>query len=754
MTRVLAYVEIDVPFCANIYGTAPCTASIPTTGAIKCFNSLKTCQDRVNYIDDPVTFRFAQDQGFLPAEIDCIPSVTGISFTPATVSLGKDLGTRASLSVTFKDHPWPDTGPGYDKYLADRPYDPFRLGTFWGKFRARQPFLRGRALRLIRGTVGQALADMETRHYVIDSFSHDASDGSYTLVAKDVLKLADDDRAQAPVLSQGFLNANITSSATSAVLQPSGIGDAEYPASGHVAIGGKEIAAFTRSGNTLTLTRAQLGTTAIAHEANDRVQLVLRYAAEDVADIIRDLLVNYAGVDDAHIPIAAWQTETASFLARVFSANIAEPVGVNKLVSELIEDAALSLWWDDVTPQLRLRVLRAIATDAATFDQGSYLEGSFSSTEQPNTRLSQIWRYFAKRNPLDGQDDADNYRSVAATVDLEAETDYGSSAIHKIYSRWIPFGGRTIADRANDLYLARFRDPPRKFNFATFRDGLTVPLLGQGYRIEGLGLQDETGAAASAPIQITRLNPGEARFEIEAEEMLVTAGAELDLINRVVVIDSNTLNVDLRALHDTLYPAPTDADVTAGVNLTCYVDAGVIVGSSSTAAAAFIVGTWPTDFLITLVVNGRIQGTGGQGGTNYGGNGFPGGPALYTRHAIDLEVATGEIFGGGGGGGGGGGHANCERITGSGGAGQLPGQPGTSLGGTPIYGNAGTTEAGGARVGSPLHNGAGGGPGLDGEHADLGSQGGSGGAAGAAIDGDSFVTVTVGPGDIRGPQIN
>jgi hypothetical protein len=31
---------------------------------------------------------------------------------------------------------------------------------------------------------------------------------------------------------------------------------------------------------------------------------------------------------------------------------------------------------------------------------------------------------------------------------------------------------------------------------------------------------------------------------------------------------------------------------------------------------------------------------------------------------------------------------------------------------------------------------------------------GSGGAAGRAIDGVSFVTVTSGSGDIRGPQIN
>jgi hypothetical protein len=85
------------------------------------------------------------------------------------MSLGSSLGTRASLTIIFRDHPHSDTGPGGDKYLASRSYDPFSQGTFWGKFRARQPFLRGQALRWITGT-GRPddLADMETRHFIID----------------------------------------------------------------------------------------------------------------------------------------------------------------------------------------------------------------------------------------------------------------------------------------------------------------------------------------------------------------------------------------------------------------------------------------------------------------------------------------------------------------------------------------------------------------------------------------------------------
>ncbi|MGG4603096.1 hypothetical protein ACLPHZ_20365, partial [Alcaligenaceae bacterium Me47] len=187
------------------------------------------------------------------------------------------------------------------KYVQERSYDPFEKGTFWGKFRARHPYLRGRAIRLIRGELGQSLEQMETRHFVMESFQSASLEGRYKIVAKDALKMADGDRAKAPVVSRGFIVSGITASATTAVIAPAGIGDLEYPQSGVVNIAGKEICYFTRSGDTLNLTRGQEGTQAIEHKAQDRVQVCIRYNGQDPADIIRDLFVNYAGVPAEYI---------------------------------------------------------------------------------------------------------------------------------------------------------------------------------------------------------------------------------------------------------------------------------------------------------------------------------------------------------------------------------------------------------------------------------------------------------------------
>lgn len=182
----------------------------------------------------------------------------GLSFSPAVISFGKDLGTRASLTVTFSDHPWGDAAPGFDKYVTERNYNPFEQGTFWGKFRARNPYLRGRNARLIRGFADQRYEDMDWRHYVMEAFDGPTPANAFTVTCKDGLKLADDDRAQAPRLSKGFLSADLAAGVTSATLLPTGsIGVLEYPASGKVAIGGSEICAFTRVGDALTLTRGQ-----------------------------------------------------------------------------------------------------------------------------------------------------------------------------------------------------------------------------------------------------------------------------------------------------------------------------------------------------------------------------------------------------------------------------------------------------------------------------------------------------------------
>lgn len=691
------------------------------------------------------TFRFAIDAGYLPPDIEVVPSMREVRIDPAIISLGEDLGTRATVTATFRDH--------RHVFIAEA----FDSGSFWGKFRARYGLkLRGYPLRVINGSLGQSLVDMETRHFVIESTDGPSLSGEYKIVAKDILKFADGDRSQAPVPSNGFLVANITNVATSATLSPTGIGNLEYPSSGLVAIGGTEICSFTRSGDVLTLTRAQKNTAGVAHNAQDRVQLVLQYTAQDAGTIIQDLLINYAGVSSSYIILANWQLELSTYLNTVYTATIAEPTSVNKLISELIEQVGLVMWWDAVNQQVKLQVLRPIADTADVFDGDNCMSGSLKVTEQPNKRLTQVYTYFAKLNALVTEDQLNNYRSTSYSIDATAEAAYGTPVIKKIFSRWIPDGGRGVADTLGAVLLARFRDPPRRISFDVLRGSTTMPILGAGYQVGGWPFQDVDGAAIVIPAQATSINPRSDVFEVELEEISATSFPSLGSPGEhIIIIDANINNVNLRTLHDSLYGVPVSGNV-----VYCTINTGIIVGGGITLPA-FDVGTWPGGITINLIVLGRIEGKGGNGGSGSNGNadaGAGGGGlmALKTTVAINLTDTNGQIWGGGGGGGGGG-FSSLLQLGGGGGgggAGKNPGGGGVGQGGG-SPGHAGTTEVGGANSGGTIPGGPGGGPGLAGGAGANGNlrAGGAGGGAGKAINGIAFVTTIGAAGDRRGGTV-
>lgn len=983
--RSLTYVEIDIDYCGNTYGTAPCTAALGVTGDKKCFNGQKTCQDLANYdFDGRRTLRFAKPTADLPADIPAIPSLKSVTLSPATISFGENLGQRATLECTFEDHPDSDTG--LDKYFADRAYNPYRTGTFWGKFRARFPYLTGRAIRVYRGFVGQSLEEMTIQHFVIDKTEGPSPTGTFSITARDMLKLADNAKAQAPRLSNGSLFAGISAAATAIVLNPVGIGNVDYDGDGYLAIAGKEIVSFVRDcgqdapcvlmlhmnganlstvftddgpnastvtpvngpiistaqsvfggasasfaaasahltcdgseafdfgtgdftidfrvrfvavnvrqvivdteplgggaddylavvlrsdgflaveingaqvlasdavrvvntwyhvmvskrantirlfiggvlqgnavkelsdfgtgpdrpvigargdtaagdffggfidefrivkgrgmksaaftipaaayaagvGDNVTIVRAQFGTVAVAHTNQDRVQPCLYFSQVDPALILLNLFEQYGGIDREFLPVTSWLAETGAYLQRFYTALIAEPTGVSILASELIEQANLAVWWDEVLRSIRLQVLRGIATDADEINGDNRIERTFSSSEQLDKRVSQVWTYFGIINPLKSVTDADNYRSCAATVNLELETFYGSPAIRKIFSRWIPAFGRSIALEVNNILLTRYQIPPRRFSFELQREGGLIPELATGYQLSGPFIQDDEGMQVAVPIRINRLGRTDAKYQIEAEE--VFAGAVGDLNNRTVIIDRDTFNANLRTLHDAIYPAIVDP---TGITLTLIVEEGVKVGSTNAANPSLTIGTFPVGLPITVINKGRIGGKGGNGqgsdgqATGSGANGQAGGTALYTRYPITVDNTDGEIWGGGGSGGTSRTSYQSSNVcfninrVGGGGAGVSPGTSGAGAS------RQGTTEAGGiggsgTSFGATVTSGNGGNPGMPGT---IGSFVGTvncnqfgfnwtPGAAGKAIDGVSYVTFT-GAGDRKGPE--
>jgi hypothetical protein len=731
-------VEIDIPFCDLNYGVAPCTAQVGVTGERRCFNTIRTCQDRANFTPSPKTLRFCtptSELNFtrLGEPVVVIPSMQSVSVTPAVVNPGVDIGQRESVRVSFKDHPHSDAG--LDKYLSTRPYNPFEQGTFWAKLRARNPSLEGYAFRLLRGEHGQPLEEMKTYTYVVDSITGQAE--TISLVAKDVLILADKKKAQAPLISNGVLAAGISESDGSLTLSPAGIGNEEYPASGKAAIGGKEVVSFTRSGDTMTITRAQSGTETDEHDEGDIVQLVLIYDAEQPANIIEDLLVNYTpGIDPAWIDTDEWDIEVDQFIGRLYSAEIAEPTSVVELLNELIEQIGLVFWWNPVDVRLELRSLRPVSPESRLYTDDQIIAASFKATEQPARRISEVWTYYGLRNPLEPLDEERNYKAAIATFDDESDQDYAQPAIKKVFSRWIFDNNRPAAARLNAMLLSRYRDAPRKLTFSLYSTIDDVPMLGGGFRVQSWSLQDDTGAEIAVPAQVTSLEQRDDRFVVDAQESIFFSQGDIETV-KLIFIDNSVANVNLRTLHDQIYAAPQEYD-----QIRCIVSSGAIAGS-------FNVGDWPDYVDIEIIINGRMQGSGGRGGEFSTPDGQPGGTAFYTRYPVTV-TNNGQIYAGAGGGGAGGellAFTVANGGGGGGGAGFLPGAGGVGSQGN---GQPGTPDAGGAGGGSGIFlGGAGGGPGAAGSNTSIAN----GGTPGVAVDGESFITWTL-EGSILGARVN
>jgi hypothetical protein len=533
--------------------------------------------------------------------------------------------------------------------------------------------------------------------------------------------------------------------------------------------------AYQTSGDVMTIVRAQKGTTASSHQQQDRVQLVLTYSAQSPGAIIRDLEVTYAGVPSAYIDLTTWQDEIDLFLGQVYTADIPEPTPVKQLIEELIEQAGLAHWWDDTAQELRLLVIREVDSTAATFDANNRLADSLEIVDQPQKRISRVQTYYGLIDPTKGIEDPDNFRAVQETIDTEAESDYGNVVIKQIKSRWIPQFGDAIATVLNGIQLARYRDPPRRFVWDVLRDvtGVgVVPALGGGYQLAAYPLQDAYGAASDAPVQVTRVTAGPAVVQAEAEEMLFNNAILADPNNHVVVISTSTNNFNLRTRHDILYGTPVSGDT-----VTCRINAGVIVGSADTSQFAFDTGDWPAGVTLIIEVNGRIQGASGQGGQgarqteagliNAAEAGGEGGDALKVRFACSLG-GTGKCWSGGGGGGGGGAQVSAvapyksDGGGGGGGQGQVAGAGGLHRGNAEDGGDgtadaAGTGGDGGSSGAGGVDGKRGGDGGVKGAAGSHGTNGpivlgAAGGAAGNAIDGNSFVTET-GTVDIQGARI-
>lgn len=527
-------VEIDIDYCSLTYGTAPCTATLSSLNSNKCFNTYATCQVKPVFAKTTKTLKFINNRSNLPKGLNAYPCLEerGVTAFSSTVNIaGSDdklgaFGRRATVSVKLQDFVADDIG--VDKYQTQRisgaaqfsavGYNPVSRGTFFTKLKSRFPYYAGRPLRIIDGYVdGGVLTDTQTRYFIITNVVGPDNQGNVQIEGKDVLALADDNKAVAPRPSRGKLGANITAAVGQVfVLTPAGIG-AEYPASGWATIG-SEVVSFTRSTDTITVTgRGLYGTIAATHNLNDSFQEALNIQNERIDDTIYDLLVNYANVPAAFCPLVTeWEPEVTKWLSALkLDTIITKPTGVSQLVGELAV-LGISVWWDEVNQKVKLQANRPVGDELLIPVSDRNNIKSIQQEDRDEDRLTQVHFYSKQSDPTKDYKDKGNYDQINVLVDTDAEATnaYADTKIKEVYCRWLNNGADAIVRTLALRLLKRFNTPPVHYTIlldAKDRDIGLVDVLELDSRI----VTDETGSLVKRLVQVIKRTEKKSGHEIE-----------------------------------------------------------------------------------------------------------------------------------------------------------------------------------------------------------------------------------------------
>ncbi len=448
------------------------------------------------------TRRFCADTAPQVWSLDAIPCLREVRIETARLELGESLGAFGQVTLSLAD--FADDDRIEDPYFTERPPrsagpGPGLRGSYFATLLARNPYVQGRALRVITRDVAHPERGEEVRHYLVRSLTRNAK-GAWTLVGVSPLQLLNLRQAKVPKALGWRLAADLASTATTATLEAGSVAapaSATEPIAGLLRLG-DELAAFTRAGLALTLVRGQFATAPADHEAGTPAQPVLQLQDATIPAILRTLLIDQAGIDAGFIPLTEWEQETAAWLAqyRLSPLPIVEPLAVTDLINELCLQVGLILWYDERRRILRLQALRPVPTHRVTTLRDDDLIGELGIATDLAKRISQVELFFARRSPLGAGDEPAGYRRrLLGESRGTSSAEHGGPAPLVIRSRWFASSDDLLAARTAATLLSQRVDGRTTYTITVSQRHAHLD-LGDVVRLITRDLVDATGAPA------------------------------------------------------------------------------------------------------------------------------------------------------------------------------------------------------------------------------------------------------------------
>ena len=696
------------------------------------------------------TYKFTNQNAPLLAEPVVYRAITSIRENPTEVKPGNGLSAKGTLTITFTDFIGdPNTE------TAGVTAAVIKQGTFFGKLNARQ-IMENKAVRLKLyrveedGTI-DLVNGAETHYYRVESFKSN-SNGTWSLMCKDILSLSNLDEKTWPPTSGGFLRLDVDAAVT--VIPVDAVVD--YSAAFAVRIGDEffEVTSVTdnqgaaaalnviaRGSNIVATVSGEILTRTFAgtHTAGDEVFICDISDNEEIDDLLTRILVA-SDFDVALIPAAAWAAEVAEWHATDKVNTIhSESEDVNDVLQRILIGYLMDLWFDQIDNEAKLSAISVWKQSAATLTEGREIDAYTVKDEAVDdlraSRALVIYNKTFKAN--------DDSVSSYAQGSQNSDNQIISAALYEEHKDKLFDNNFVIDEDAAELlvqrYVSRFKFTPFIYSWTTQERFLTFK-TGDVVDLNSVSIQSPSGLpSGNLRSQITKITPKYTKDGRTYDVKAMSYDAAFN-DNSEIVIDSPLGDANLYILAG----APSTA-----VTLTFIFD-----GSYSQGENAIIAGAFPTGSkLILILANGFDgQAKGGDGGTGNPSTATAGeaGGVVYDAQGVDTDIyfsgatpstayptADGYIRAPGGGGGGTDGDPTdpfLQGNAGGGGAGRNPGIGG-SVGGT----NGNTIGGGGAGADNgdvtPL-GGNGGAWGVAG-----GNAAESGGAAGSGVI-DSGATVT------------
>ena len=709
------------------------------------------------------------------ANLDCFPNLRSAKSNPPKANPGIDIGFRATATVRIDDFETNDAFELQGLY-ADRRVE----GSHFAKKFARN-FIKNRPSRIKRGYLTEDYLyyeeNFQTEHYITDQYQGPTLKGEVDYDLVDVLALTNGINAKAPETTNGTLNAEIDTTATSITVNlESGLSAADIEAkfgangaTGHLAIG-SEYMGYTVTSATgvapvvMTITRAEYGTVASSHAINATVQKAIAYTDTNIITIIDDLLRNHTDIDETYIPVSEWSALATGELSLFELTNIiTKETEVKKLLNELIQIAGLTMYVDVVERKIKIVATPNFDNPVITFDSVEHYEvGTFDA---PNDFDKLVTRQLVRWAPKDYSKTEDSnwtktFRVAAILEELPDRLGVKSDG-KEVLSRWLPntVNGNQIATGIAQRNVARFSQIPKRVKFEV--DSKYIGTLENSQRMW-------VGSVFNCITPAKVFCNGAFQPQIltcQCTSVVASRRADKWTVEGISYQANIPPNADYYinageyldyVLSDNFDFSATDKEYIVVIN------SGAVFGSTSHLTAGFRQGTFGAGSTLKLIIQGQLFGKGGNGGrganTQFepgtgcvsisGTGGQDGGPAAEFTTEVTIDNSFGLIAGGGGGGQGGFGYCDePESYTGGGGgggqgfvggAGGFAGDFGTYIGN---FGNDGTVNnpgIGGTTLNGDLIGFTGGGLGQAGG----GITGGDGGAA--IITNGNTITITAG----------